>query len=228
VLVDGGVVSTDAQQNALVAIVDPAFEAAKAAVADGPAKTGGIATGEAAAWAVIAARTDDGRFVADPFPVGPPDPGVWQLTPPGFVNDPGAWLRNVTPFVFHDLGRFGTRGPNPVTSQRYAREFDEVKSLGEFGSTRRTADQTDAARFWGEVNAVATWANLIRTLAPLRPMSTVETARFYALVYLTSADESIATWKDKARWLFWRPVTAIRRPTTTAIPTPPARWAGLR
>ena len=96
-----------------------------------------------------------------------------------------------------------------MTSHRYTRDFNEVKSLGEFGSTHRTADQTDAAMFWGEVNAVATWANLIRTLAPLRPMSTVETARFYALVYLTSADEAIATWKDKARWLFWRPVTAI-------------------
>jgi hypothetical protein len=209
VLVDGGVVGTPAQHDALVAIVDPAYEAAKAAVADGAAKAGGIATGEAAAWAVIAARTDDGRFVADPFPVGPPDPGVWQLTPPAFINDPGAWLRNVTPFVFHGLERFRTRGPNPVTSPRYTREFNEVKSLGEFGSTHRTADQTDAAMFWGEVNAVATWANLIRTLAPLRPMTTVETARFYALVYLTSADEAIATWKDKARWLFWRPVTAI-------------------
>jgi hypothetical protein len=209
VLVDGGVVGTPAQHDALVAIVDPAYDAAKAAVADGPAKAGGIATGEAAAWAVIAARTDDGRFVADPFPVGPPDPGVWQLTPPGFVNDPGAWLRNVTPFVFHDLGRFGTRGPNRVTGHRYAQEFNEVKSLGELGSTDRTGDQTDAALFWGEVNAVATWANIIRTLAPLRTTSTVETARFYALIYLTSADEAIATWKDKARWLFWRPVTAI-------------------
>jgi hypothetical protein len=209
VLVDGGVVGTRDQHNALVAIVDPAYETAKAAVADGPAKAGGIATGEAAAWAVITARTDDGRFVVDPFPVGPPDPGVWQLTPPNFVNDPGAWLRNVTPFVFHRLDRFGTRGPNPLTSDRYTQEFNEVKSLGELASTRRTADQTKAALFWGEVNAVATWANLIRTLAPLRPMSTVETARFYALVYLTSADEAIATWKDKARWLFWRPVTAI-------------------
>jgi hypothetical protein len=218
VLVDGGVVGTQAQRDALAAIVDPAYDAAKAAVADGPAKAGGIATGEAAAWAVIAARTDDGRFVADPFPVGPPDPGVWQLTPPNFVNDAGAWLRNVTPFVFHDLGRFGTRGPNPVTSHRYAREFAEVKSLGESGSTQRTADQTDAARFWGEVNAVATWANLIRTLAPLRPMSTVETARFYALTYLTSADEAIATWKDKARWLFWRPVTAIPAADTDGNP----------
>jgi len=210
VLVDGGVVGTKAQHDALVAIVDPAYETAMRAVADGPAKTGGIAAGEAAAWAVIAARTDDGRFVADPFPVGPPDPGVWQLTPPDpRVNDPGAWLRNVTPFVFHSLRRFGTPGPNPVASHRYAREFNEVKSLGELGSTKRTADQTAAALFWGEANAVATCADIIRTLAPPRPTSTVETARFYALVYLTSADEAIATWKDKARWLFWRPVTAI-------------------
>ena len=51
---------------------------------------------------------------------------------------------------------------------------------------------------------------MIRTLADLRPLSTVERARFYALVYLTTADAQITTWKSKDRWMFWRPLTAIR------------------
>ena len=50
---------------------------------------------------------------------------------------------------------------------------------------------------------------MIRTLADKRPLSAVDRARFYALIYLNTADTAIATWRDKAKWSFWRPVTAI-------------------
>ena len=43
-----------------------------------------------------------------------------------------------------------TRLNDPLGGGRYAREFDEVKRLGAAGSERRTADQTDAARYWME------------------------------------------------------------------------------
>ena len=42
-------------------------------------------------------------------------------------------------------------------------------------------------------------------------MEAVDRARFYALVYLTIADTAIATWRDKAEWSFWRPLTAIQQ-----------------
>ena len=29
----------------------------------------------------------------------------------------------------------------------------------------------------------------------------------FAMLYMTGADAAIATWTDKARWLFWRPIT---------------------
>jgi hypothetical protein len=52
------------------------------------------------------------------------------------------------------------------------------------------------------------------------------------MLYLTGADAVISCWDDKARWLFWRPITAIREAdgnqATVAdpewlplIPTPP-------
>ena len=55
-----------AQQSALAA----RYAASLAAIPDGSAKQGGIAVGEAAAWAMIAARTEDGRFGPYRFPVG--------------------------------------------------------------------------------------------------------------------------------------------------------------
>jgi len=208
VLVSGRVVAAG-QQAALETSVDQLYAAALAAIPDGPAKAGGIATGEAAGWAMVAARTDDGRFGPYRFPVGT-RPGEWRPVLPAFVNDPGAWLKDVDPFLVRRPGRFATRGPNALTSRAYTREYAEVKAIGKSDSATRTADQTAAARFWGAANAVATWAMLDRTLAGLRPMDTVDRARFYALIWLTSADAAIAVWIDKAKWLYWRPITAIQ------------------
>ncbi len=218
VLVSGHVVGTPEAQAALETAVAPLYDSSLAAIPDGAAKSGGVATGEAAGWAMIAARTGDGRFGPPGFTLGPPVAGAWRPTPPGFINDPGAWLKDVTPFLVRDPDRFRSRGPNALTSRRYAEDYAEVKSLGQDTSTTRTADQTTAARFWGATNAVATWSGLIRTLAEMRPMSTVDRARFYALVYLTGADTLISVWRDKDRWQFWRPVTAIRLGDTDGNP----------
>ena len=231
VLVDGAVVAPD-QRQALKDELKPVYDAAIGALDAGTARDGGVATGEAAAWAMIAARTGDGRFGKPGFPQPPHGhaalkPGDWR--PTGGVNDPGAWLRNVEPFFVHDPDRFLSRGPNELTSRAYAREYAEVKSLGKSDSKERTRDQTDAARFWGTVNAAGTLTMLVRTLAELRPMSLGDRARFYALIYLNTADTGIATWRDKAKWSFWRPVTAINlgdadgNPQTVGDPT----WASL-
>jgi hypothetical protein len=231
VLVDGDVVAP-AQRQALKDELKPVYDAAIGALEPGPARDGGVATGEAAAWAMIAARTGDGRFGEPGFPLPPHghavlEPGDWR--PTGGVNDPGAWLRNVEPFFVRDPDRFLSRGPNDLTSRAYAREYAEVKSLGKSDSTERTGEQTDTARFWGTVNAVGTSAMLVRTLAELRPMTLVDRARFYALIYLNTADTAIATWRDKAKWSFWRPVTAINlgdtdgNPQTVGDPS----WASL-
>ena len=228
ILVSGRVVGTDAQQTTLVAAVEPKYTAALATIPDGAAKTGGIATGEAAAWTMIGARAGDGRF-GPPGTLLPPGPGVWEPTTPG-ANDPGAWLKDVRPFLIRHPRRFLPRGPFPLASHRYAEEFNEVKAIGKSDSATRKPEQTRAAQFWGgPTNAVATWSALIRDLAVKRPLTTVESARFCALVYLNAADSAIVTWKGKYHWMFWRPVTAIRRADTDGNPAtaPDATWSSL-
>jgi hypothetical protein len=32
----------------------------------------------------------------------------------------------------------------------------------------------------------------------------------FAMLYMTGADALISVWNDKAKWLFWRPITAVR------------------
>ena len=61
VLVSGAVVRPD-QQAALEDVRQAALRRGDRAIEAGPARDGGVAVGEAAGWAMIAARTGDGRF----------------------------------------------------------------------------------------------------------------------------------------------------------------------
>jgi hypothetical protein len=103
------------------------------------------------------------------------------------------------------------------------RELAEVQSVGSLTSTTRTADQTHAARYWAE-NPPATWSRVFRTISAQQGLSPTENARLYAMLYLTAADALITVWDDKAHYLFWRPITAIREadvdgnPATVADP----------
>jgi PAP2 superfamily len=209
------------------ATLDALYAASLSGVPDGPAKTGGIATGERAAAAMIAARTNDGRFGAFRFTVGSA-PGAWRPVLPAFVNDPNAWLKDVKPFLIEDPAQFRSKGPLALTSHRYAREFDEVKTLGASNSGERTADQTHAARYWAE-HPPATWSRIFRTLSAQQGLTLVDNARLYAMLYMTGADALIAVWDDKAYWSFWRPITAIREAGSDGNPDtqPQADWTPL-
>jgi hypothetical protein len=198
------------------ASLDALYTLSLMTIPDGWAKTRGIAVGEAAAAAMIAARTGDGRFGTYRFPVGT-GRGEWRPVLPAFVNDPNAWLKDVKPFLVESASQFGSRGPRPLKSPLYAREFNEVKELGRATSTLRTADQTHAARYWAE-NPPNTWGRVARTLSAQEGLSLVENARLFAMLYMTAADALITIWADKARFLFWRPITAIEEADTDGNP----------
>jgi hypothetical protein len=209
------------------ATLDALYASSLSAIPDGSAKTRGIAVGGAAAAAMIAARTDDGRFGPFRFVVGS-GPGVWKPVLPAFVNDPSAWLKDVEPFLIRRASQFRSNGPLELESRKYAREFDEVKSLGSATSTTRTADQTLAARYWAE-NPPGTWSRIFRTLSANEGLSLVDNGRLYAMLYLTAADALISVWDDKAHYSFWRPITAIREADTddNARTAPDAGWLPL-
>jgi hypothetical protein len=208
-------------------VVETKYAASLAGVPDGPAKTRGIAVGEAAAAAIIAARTDDGRFGPFRFPVGDA-PGMWRPVLPAFVNDPNAWLKDVQPFLIRSASQFRSDGPLRLTSREYARELAEVQTLGSATSTSRSAEQTLAARYWAE-NPPATWNRIVRTISAQEGLSLADNARLFATLYLNAADALIVVWSDKARTTFWRPITAIREAGTDGNPRtePDSAWLPL-
>jgi hypothetical protein len=208
----------------------PLYNASLAGVPAGAAKDGGIRVGEVAAAAMLADRRNDGRFGAyrfpapllqtDPWPVG-----QWRPVLPSFGNDPAAWIKDVRPFLIREP----VVGPAPyaLTSRKYAREFDEVKTIGAQNSATRTADQTDQARFW--IEGPQPWTRASRQLAIDRRLRSIETARMFAMQYMAGADALISVWNGKAHYLFWRPITAIREADRDDNPAthPDTAWVPL-
>ena len=79
-----------------------------------------------------------------------------------------------------------------------------IRDPARFGSDRPyPMGSKRYAREFEEVKAVG-------ALAIDRGLRTSETARMFAMMYTTGADTLISVWNDKAKWLFWRPITAIR------------------
>jgi hypothetical protein len=155
------------------------------------------------------------RSVPNPAPVfgGNFGPGEWRPTAPGNGTMVAAYLATIDPYVLLKPSQFRPQPPPPLTSQRYQREYDEVKSIGAVGSHSTTPDcgnpTTDAARFWSG-NFNAQWNQVSRDLANSHALSIGDAARLLALVNIAAADTVIAVWESKIHYNFWRPITAIR------------------
>jgi hypothetical protein len=202
--------------------LDASYVASLQAIPDGAGETAGVAIGAAAASAMLAARANDGRFGSFRFSTGE-GVGEWRPVLPAFVNDPAGWVARVTPFSLPSASRLRTEGPLDITSQAYAVEFNEVKTLGaSTGSTRTPAQQALAQ--WVVGNPVVMFNAGFRGLAADHDLSAGQAARLLAMTSASSADAIIACWDDKEYWGFWRPITAIRladtdnNPLTTADP----------
>jgi len=227
-LLNGGLNGPAGFAPARITAIETAYSNTLAAIPPGPAREGGIATGVAAATAMIAARAGDGRFPAAPFtfPIGTL-PGEWR--PTSGVNDPAAWLKDVKPFVLRDPDLFRARKPNALHTRAYAADYNEVKEIGRATGSPRTQAQTDAANYWGLTNATATIASVLRSVGDTQGGTIADHARMFASTYANVADAVIVTWRDKARYTFWRPITAIQQgdadgnPATEGEPT----WTSL-
>ena len=157
------------------AIVDNAYAADLAQIADGPAKSNGIELGEEVAAASLALRANDGREKNPQlFDLSPPapGPGVWS---PGGAPAVGLRMPGIRPIVLQSASQFRPDGPNALTSAEYAADFDQVKSLGRFDSATRTPEQTAAALFWPD-HDLRQWNDAILRLAADHGLDLMQTS----------------------------------------------------
>ena len=188
----------------------------------------GRAWGEEVGMAVLSWRDADGlNPPGAPFR-GSTVVGQWRPTPPGFAPMLVPTMAVMTPFVIQSASDFELPGPPPLASAEYAADVNEVQSVGAAGSTTRTADQTESARFWGGT-AGGFWNRAAAAASRQRNLTLSENARLFALLNIAQADALIVTWAAKVAVNFWRPITAIQLAGTDGNPdtNADAAWTPL-
>ncbi len=184
--------------------IDAAYHAALRQIADGPAKDAGIAAGERAANAVFALRAADHAIPPEAYrPLTAP--GVYVPTAAPAVPQ---WPQR-KPWLLERAEQFRPGPPPALDSEAWARDYNEVKQIGARNSPRRSAEQTEIARFW-EYSLPPIYDGVVRSVAGQPGRTPGRNARLFAAVAQAMDDAMISVFDAKYHYNFWRPATAIR------------------
>ena len=184
--------------------IETAYQAALAKLADGPAKTDGIAVGEKAARAVLARAAADGANAPDTY-MPHTSPGLYV---PTMIPVSNSWPGR-KPWVMDRADQFRPGPPPALDSETWARDYKEVMLLGGKNSTQRSKEQTEIARFWEETRPLV-YHPVLRSVASMPGRTVAQNARLYAVGTVAVDDALIAVFEAKYTYNFWRPVTAVR------------------
>jgi hypothetical protein len=164
--------------------LEESYELALAGIADGAAKKAGGALGEAAAAAVLKLPDVDPKLAQSPYrPLT--TPGQWvptalPATPPYSVAH--------RPWVLKRADEVRPAPPPALTSERYARDLDEVRRLGARSSTERTKVQTLMARY----RITSKEFPPLRTVADQEGRRMADNARLFAIFGMLLDDLGLA------------------------------------
>ena len=199
--------------------------AALAATEKAESIAAGVAWGQTVADAVWNSRLTDG-FAPPPPPfigvqgvVGTPAVGFWRPTPPANAFGATPQIATMTPWVLTRPSQFRLPPPLALNSAEYAADLNEVKVMGTLSGSMRLPDQSEFALFWA-LNTPLAWNRIAAQISAGRGLSLTENAHLFALLNITLSDALIACWDSKYRYVFWRPVTAIRAGLTPADADP--------
>jgi hypothetical protein len=149
-------------------------------------------------------------------------------------------LSEQMPWAIASPSAFRPGPPPAITSVEYARDFNEVKTMGSLTSAARTTDQTTNALFWNSATVSYLWNSVALSLMKLadndrdnhewgwsrgRRDPLLEHARLLGTLDVAMADAIIGCWDAKYTYAYWRPITAIRdttddgNPDTSSDPT---------
>jgi hypothetical protein len=184
--------------------IDKDYHAALSKIPSGPAKAAGVAVGEKAAAAILALRANDGAAGPESYR---PHSTPGQYVPTAMPATPH-WPQR-KPWVLTSADQFRPGPPPGLQSERWARDYNEIRKLGAKNSTRRSNEQTTIARFW-EATGPAIYFPVALSVANMPGREITQNARLLASAGVAMDDALIAVMDAKYHYHFWRPVTAIR------------------
>jgi hypothetical protein len=153
---------------------------------------------------VLARRADDGATAADGYR---PNVVVGRYVPTTMPASPH-WGRR-RPWLMSGPAQLRPAPPPALDSERWARDYAEVKAMGAARSTQRTEAQTESARFW-ETTHPSIYHALVRGVAEAPGRGLLRNARLFAAYTQAIDDAMIAVFDAKYHYDVWRPITAIR------------------
>jgi len=178
-----------------------------AIAANQDAKSAGVAVGEAAAMAVISARTGDGLEASITYTPGS-GAGAWIPTPPGFAAPAVPWLGQMRPFTMKSPGDYLPDPPRALKSEPWSRDYNLTRNYGGKTSDLRSATEAEIGIFWTE-HTGQQFARAFNNLVTNNNLGTVDAARLMAMLWTGVADSAIGCFNAKYKYGFWRPITAI-------------------
>jgi hypothetical protein len=202
--------------------LEQAHRSALAALPDGAARERGVQLGERVAAELLAARAGDVPAAAPYRPHAAAGAYVPTALPIGIE------FARARPWLMQRADQFRPPAPPALASAEWARDFDEVKDMGGRASDKRSAEQSDVARFWIVVWPQS-WSPLVKQLAAAPGRTPLRNARLFALTSLAAADAFIAVFDAKYAHNAWRPITAIRNADLDGndATAPVANWLPL-
>ena len=211
-----------AQQSAL----DTQYTSSMGAISGDPvAITAGVAVGEAAALALISARTGDGLEANITYTPGS-GPGAWIPTPPAFAAPAVPWLGQMRPFTMKSAGDFLPSPPEALTAEIWKRDYNLTRGYGGVTSSTRSAAESEIGIFWTE-HTGQQFARAFNDLVSNNNMGTADSARLMAMLWTGVADAAIGCFNGKYKYGFWRPVTAIQAGGGNSDLTADPSWTSL-
>ena len=184
------------------AALDESYMLSMSQISEGAAKDAGVVIGEEAATAAMDANGINEAVVQQPYrPLT--EPGRWVAT--GLPSLEQYWPALI-PWVISSPEALRPPPPPALTSERYARDVEEVRRLGGKDSKERTQLQTLIARYRQAFDI----APSVRRATDMPGRTQVENARFLALYQMAMDDAVQAMVVAKQHYAYWRPITAIR------------------
>jgi hypothetical protein len=195
---------------ATLAMLDAARDTDLATIDDGPDKDAGMAVGLSAADAMIALRLTDGSATPPLSTIpSPTSAGDYALTTGCAASVFFNWS-SVTPFAIASPADFLLPAPPALGSQRYTKDYYEVKTVGARDSAYRPVDRTEVARLFAATSPSFALSVATRQIAAAKGLSLSENARALALIMMGINDSLIASFYNKYHYNLLRPETGIR------------------
>jgi hypothetical protein len=194
---------------AQAASLDALLVTSLSAFPDGPAKTDGVAFGDAVGKAMYDARLADNILAPGPVYVSTGEPGNYQLTTPGPPQPVNTGAPTWVPFAMSSTSQFRPGPPPPLVSRIYARDLNETHDWGGTTSALRSAHDDETAQ-WMTEQSTFSLNRVARAETPSDGRSVLEHARLFALLNMAMMDAVTAVFDAKYTYLRWRPVTALR------------------